>query len=47
MSDIFEELQLCEGVVRLLDLVQEEVGVDRRVVDVKVVFKGSLRICLV
>ena len=46
LGDMFEELRLCEGAVRLLKLVREEVGVDGRVIDVKVVFEGSLGICL-
>ena len=46
LGDMFEELRLREGMVRLLEPVQEEVGVDGRVIDVKVVFKGSLGICL-
>ena len=46
LGDMFEELRLREGAVRLLELVREEVGVDGRVVDVKVVFEGSFGICL-
>ena len=46
LGDILEKLRLGEGAVRFLEVVQEEVGVDGRVVDVKVVFEGSFRICL-